>query len=264
MTKDFCQRFKIPIDLAESQRRFVNRAQNLLFNELLYRIDEHYVSREKIRLEVATTLGEYHQGYTDPAQYTKGDFIRTLHAIEGFYRAAPMYGGEIEGCVRRLIEESEVNLSIRWQDGRFFPEGAPFLDEKLVNDVLGQLGNKDLKAVLEPFQKGIRHLLDSAQRPDLRADVITDMYEALEALAQFVTGRPEKDLSANRELFIKQVKASDQYKELLKVYIEYANDFRHAATASKPRPSISLRETESFVYLTGLFIRLAITPGSDS
>jgi hypothetical protein len=33
MTKDFHERFKIPIDFDEARRRFVNRAQNLMFDE---------------------------------------------------------------------------------------------------------------------------------------------------------------------------------------------------------------------------------------
>jgi hypothetical protein len=84
------------------------------------------------------------------------------------------------------------------------------------------------------------------------------MYEALEALAKIVTGRPDKDLSANRELFIKKVKASDEYKQLLKDYIDYANKFRHAVKEGESRPKLTEKEAESFIYLTGLFIRLAI------
>ena len=95
------------------------------------------------------------------------------------------------------------------------------------------------------------------QQPQLRADVITDMYEAVEALAKIVVGNGA-DLSANRERFIAAVKASDPYKKLLKGYVEYANDFRHAAEEGKPKPQVSEREAESFVYLTGVFIRLAM------
>ena len=83
------------------------------------------------------------------------------------------------------------------------------------------------------------------------------MHEALEALAKVETGR-DKDLSANAELFVKAVKASVPYKNLLKQYIEYANNFRHAVGKSAGRPNLSAREVESFMYLTGLFIRLAI------
>ncbi len=84
------------------------------------------------------------------------------------------------------------------------------------------------------------------------------MYEALEALAQIITGRPGQTLSANREMFVSRVGASDHYKKLLKDYIDYAHEFRHAAREPGARPTPSKAEVESFMYLTGIFIRLAI------
>ncbi len=98
--------------------------------------------------------------------------------------------------------------------------------------------------------------MESQKRPELRADVITDMYEALEALAKKATGK-DLDLVKNTG-FIDAVKASAEYKTMLANYIGYANRFRHAAKQTTPRPTLSERETESFVYLTGLFIRLAM------
>jgi hypothetical protein len=89
------------------------------------------------------------------------------------------------------------------------------------------------------------------------------MYEAVEALAKIETGR-DVDLSANCELFVKSVKASEPYKALLKDYIAYANQFRHAPRNKQPRPALSMKETESFVYMTGLFIRLAMRAQDDS
>ena len=84
------------------------------------------------------------------------------------------------------------------------------------------------------------------------------MYEAVEALAKIVTGRPNKDLSANTEMFISKLKVSNHYKTLLKDYIAYGNEFRHAEDEVMPRPPLSEPEVESFIYLTGLFIRLTI------
>ena len=83
------------------------------------------------------------------------------------------------------------------------------------------------------------------------------MYEALEALGKIVTNR-DKDLSANAELFLKKLDVSEAYKKLLKEYISYANNFRHAADISAPKTNLSIAEVESFTYLTRVFIRLAI------
>ena len=114
------------------------------------------------------------------------------------------------------------------------------------------------KTVYDPFVKGLSHYLEAQNRPDRLADVVTDMYEAVEALAKIVTGRSSKDLSGNAEKFISNVKASQHHKTLLKDYIACANEFRHAEDEGRPRPPLSEPEVESFIYLTGLFIRLAI------
>jgi hypothetical protein len=141
--------------------------------------------------------------------------------------------------------------------------GAKLLDNALVNDVLHWLRDKSYNDVLIPYEKGLRHFLQAEKRPEILSDVITDAYEALEALTKIITKRLDSDLSANRELFIKNVGASDAYKNMLKEYIDYANRFRHSPKSIRPRPSLSVPKVESFFYLTGIFIRLAIT-GSDT
>lgn len=255
MNESFYKRFNIKMNLQEAQHRFVNRATNLFFDRLeeIFIIDMETISRI-----VASVLGQRYED-DDLTTYTKGEYLSTLHAIETLYQSISA-GDQIklDKIVEALIEESEVPLSVYWKEGKFFREGAPILDEKLVNNVLGWLESSHFESVMSPFQKGLKHLLDSERRPELLSDVITDMYEALEALTMILTERPDKDLSANRELFLGKIKASEKYKKILKDYIDYANDFRHAIGPGTPRPKITLAEAESFVYLTGLFIRLAI------
>jgi hypothetical protein len=69
----------------------------------------------------------------------------------------------------------------------------------------------------------------------------------------------EKTLDANRELFISKVRASEEYRRILKEYTDFAHNFRHGASAPEKKPSLSYAEAESFIYLTGLFIRLVIS-----
>jgi hypothetical protein len=156
------------------------------------------------------------------------------------------------------MHESEVDFGIRWTKGIFIKSGAKLLDDKLVNDAIDWLYEKKYSNVLKPFEKGLNHFLHSDKRPELLSDVITDMYETLEALSKIITKRPKKDLSANRELFLSKIKASNAYKKILSEYINYANEFRHASEEGRNKPTISQHEVESFIYLTGLFIRLAM------
>jgi hypothetical protein len=132
------------------------------------------------------------------------------------------------------------------------------LDDHLVNDPLRWLRSPAYGTVIAPYEKGLSHFLHATKRPELLADVVTDMYEALEALAKIVTSRLDNDFSGNQQLFLRKVKASEAYKLLLKDYIEYANKFRHAAKDKQGKPELSPKQVESFVYLTGVFIRLAM------
>lgn len=159
--------------------------------------------------------------------------------------------------VQDLLDLSEIDLGIRWSDGRFLPEGAQLLDDRLVNDSLQFLRGKRFETVLMPFEKSLGHLLSARKEPSHLHDAVTDAYEALEAMTKISAGN-DKDLSANRELFIRRVNASDEYKKLLVDYVDYGCRFRHAATPDKPKPAITYREAESFIYLTGIFIRLAM------
>ena len=165
---------------------------------------------------------------------------------------------QLEYLIIIVLMESDIDLGIRWENGVFVQSGARLLDQKLVNETLRWLSNQKYKSVYDPFEKGLSHFLESEKRPELLSDVITDMYESLEALSKIITGRPTKDLSANAQSFIKKVKASEHYKRFLKEYISYANEFRHAIEEGKAKPRLTIKEVESFIYLTGLFIRLAI------
>jgi hypothetical protein len=159
---------------------------------------------------------------------------------------------------------SEVDLGVGWRGGKFYPTGAKVLDDALVNDVLAWLTKATYLTVRQPFEKSLNHLLRARANPELLSDVITDAYEALEAFAKIVAGN-DQTLDANQETFLARICASDEYKQILgeclKKYRPFAHKFRHGASSPEKKPSISYAEAESFVYLTGLFIRLVISSG---
>lgn len=209
---------------------------------------------------IANALGEEYLSFYRINSYMQDNFHRCLRVIEVLYEYAK-YGDNrllFEDIVKSTIQQSEIDLGIKWENGVFIRSGAALLDQKLVNESLRWLSEPKYKNVYTPFAKGLSHFLKSEKQPELLSDVITDMYESLEALSKIVTGKPNKDLSANAELFIKKVKASKAYKKMLKDYIDYANEFRHAVEEGRKKPTLSVNEVESFVYLTGVFIRLAM------
>jgi hypothetical protein len=255
----FHHRFSIEVDLSEARRRFVNRAYNtILDRELLLTTGITEDEVDEVILYVADKLGER---FDEPEfdYYVGQDFHRCLQAIEVLHECLvnKKARASVEAGIRFLLENAEYDLGIKWNGHHFVPAGAKELDDQLVNRPLEWLRAEHLDSVLLPFEKGLRHLLQTIKRPEIRWDVITDMYESVEALAKALTGKKGKDLSSNRDLFMQAINASEGYKRILKAYIEYANEFRHAAEMDKPKSLPSAEETESFVYLTGLFVRMA-------
>jgi len=248
----------VPDEDAKSQ--FVNRVQNLVVKNFFLATIEKKVYKNHILWQVANALGKEYFNIFGFENYVEGDFYACLKALEAAYKALPTKAKKkrLDTIVQHIISQSEVDLGIEWREGIFWPAGAKLLDEALVNEPLQWLSAPNYHNVLAPFEKGLRHFLEAHKYPERLADTVTDMYEALEAMAKVVTCRPKRDLSGNAELFVKKLGLSDYYKKMLKDYISYANEFRHAVEESKERKPPVPQEVEAFVYTTGLFIRLAV------
>lgn len=255
----FHQRFNIEIDLEEGQRRFMNRVNNLApdcFNRAT--TNDH-----QLPWKLATILGMEYRGENKLEHFLTNDFYSCLRTLEVAYSvisssSSSYYLQDFTERIETILSLSEIDLGIRWKDGVFWKSGAKLLDEALVNEPLQWLSNQKYHNVLAPFEKGLRLFLEATKYPERLADTVTDMYEALEAMAKVATSRPNKDLSGNRELFVKKLGLTDYYNRMLKDYISYANEFRHAVEEGEERKPPLAQEVEAFIYTTGLFIRLAI------
>jgi len=274
MPDPFHVRFDIEVPIEEARRRFVHRIANRV-----RQLGLSYDSLDSILNEAEAALGAPHSKFIDPAfafchrwfverwrEIVDDDFVRCLLALEGLYKAiARDFHHAIEDlntAITDTLTESECDVGVSWQNGYFIRKGAQLLDDTLVNESLRWLADPKYQNVLVPFQKGLSHLLEGTKDPQRYGDAVTDMYEALEATAKIVTGKPTKDLSALREEFIATLRLPPTHKEMLKQYIDYGCDFRHALETDQKRTWPLEHEAENFVYLTGLFIRLAIQSGN--
>jgi len=260
MPEKFHQRFGIDLGVDEVKRRFVNRALNFLLDEVPKRAAYRYGIDGKMSLEqhICSTLGERWKGDGCLSTVLGDHFETCLRALEALFNHPNFIDDANEGAIA-ILKDMEIDIGIRWGKGHFLPAGAPALDSALVTDPLNLLNLPEHKGISVAFQKGLDHFLHSTKKPALLADVLTDMHEALEALAKIVCGN-DRDLSANREALVSKLKLSDPYKRMLREYIEYANDVgRHAGTDGREKPLPSQKEVEAFMYLTGLFIRLALS-----
>lgn len=267
MKNNFYERFNIPIDLSGAQRHFMNRIKNII--HLI--IDEMHHSflplpfllepkKTRLLVFIANRVGKkFHSvEYFERSIDHEENFLEHLHLVEALY----VYidedrKSELAGLTEDAVSESAFDLGIVWRNGRFYRKGAPLLDKKLINESLGMLRDKKYENVIDAFEKGLDHFIHSQNEPERLIDAITDVYEALEALAKVICGN-NKDLSANRDLLIKEIDVPEFYRRTLKEYVTYACKFRHALKEGKKRKIPSEREVETFIYLSGIYIRLAL------
>ena len=274
--RTFADRFNIATGIEQAKEKFVNRVDNEIIQAFLQSAVIDYGGLPNlISRTIANHLGvrdEYDKRAsigTRARYYIDDDFVNCLIVIEGIYDALKLYKyhtatmsqwqSELTRILSDIISMSETDLGIYWEDGEFHMTGAKLMDEALVNELLTWLKDPKYINVSTPFQKGLGLYSESIKRPELLSDVVTDLYEALEALAKIVTGKATKDLSANSEKFISELNLNTYYKNMLKEYIEYANEFRHGADPTQKKPVLKQKEVEAFIYLTGIFIRLAVT-----
>jgi hypothetical protein len=259
---NFYKRFNIVVGIEALQQKFINRINILVMEEIVEKKIES-PSFDRIERNIAIKLGSDTKPDGYLPDYYENDYHNCLIVLEVIYNSLVKLGRKkiaqtIGIAIKEALQESEFDLGIEWKYGQFIPKGAVLLDKELINKDLDWLSEKKYHTVYTPFSLGLKHFLESGKKPDLLKNVVRDMYEALEALAKIITGRDSKDLSANKDLFISNVNASDDYKDILKTYITYANKYRHAESKNKERAELKRNEVESFIYLTGIFIRLCI------
>lgn len=258
----FHERFGIELGIEEAKRRFVNRTLNFIFEDIKPIADSKYQEAELIDF-ICSKLGERTAGVSSAEKLIGKDFGKCLLILEAL-SSHPTWQTRANIAIKELLAETEVDIGIRWENGQFLPAGAPVLDDALVTDPLNLLNTPEYKGVSDAFKNGLNHFLHSTKNQNLLADVLTDMYESLEAMAKIVCQNgKDRDLSRNCEAFISKLGLADPYKRMLKEYIEYANKFgRHAGPQGMPKPIPSRKEVEAFMYLTGLFIRVALSKNS--
>jgi len=268
-TPPYHERFSISTDLEDAQKQFVNRLLNLIDNEfpvLQALPSNRSLWADNVLEHIALNLGVRYYPIKGFIAYSGEEYTdQILKSVEVLCEASygfPEFLATLDEGIKSAISMSEVDLGIEWRDGVFWRSGAKLLDEELVNEPLRWLAAPKYKNVLEPFQKGLRHYLEASRDPKKLSDTITDMYEALEALAR-IANHNNSTLGANAENFISNLELDPHYAKMLKDYCEYAHQYRHAAKQDQERITPKPQEVEAFIYATGLFIRLAIRQSAE-
>lgn len=267
MTKKFHERFQeVEINKEEVLSNTLNRFVNMIFdwpNGYLGRIEKNDAKRREIESFVVSYGGvRYNYGRPGIKNYLYNDIYRALKMIEGLYHYLinnydKPVADKLDEYVREIINFAELDINIKWNNGIFSRKGAELLDRELVDKTLEWLKIEEFETVYEPFQDSLEHLMKSSKEPDRLHDGISNAFEALEGMAKIVCSN-EGTLHGNKSRLIKRMGVSPQYEKLLNIYIDIGNPHRHSGSSEKPKPDLTEHEVESYIYLTGIFLRLVM------
>ncbi|MHC4478301.1 MAG: hypothetical protein ACYTEL_21905 [Planctomycetota bacterium] len=279
--KRFSEVFGIQATLDDERKRFVDRINQSVFNEVdskgwakygYVKIAEHICYELGVSIEDTLnmrgpsrsvkrygTYGPYGPGTRQPGPVlprirtlTQDDFRKTLLVIcilyDCFTKPEDWRLKWLCESIEKALSYAACDLGITWKDGLFYPSGAEELDKALVEDTLTWLADypserKDYQRALECYL-GKQHL----------GDVIKNSYLVAEGITRNVLGN-DRTLDKNKTALLAKLRLPGEWASMLGSYIGYAHNLRHA---SEERHDISEQEAEAFLYLTGLIVRLII------
>jgi hypothetical protein len=265
MNKEIFSRFNIKIDLKESQTRFQNKINNILFHSTLF--NNESFTLQKIEFQFCNTYGLKFQDYyrafetnylADNVAFEEY-LLRLICIIEILFDKVPSVAETLSLLIQQYLNESPTDLNLRIvkikKSYSIFPKGSKLLDGKLVDDSLNILTNSKYQSVKVAFEKGLKEYLQSSQDKSKLKNCLRDMQLAMDELSKIVL----KDKNVGVKHLIKNENWSktglnNYYKKMLFEYNDMLDKLSKHSSASK----FSEKEVESVIYLTGLFIRLIL------
>ena len=262
MNKKLFSRFNIKIDLNESQARFRNKINNILFYSTLF--SKGAFELEAIAFQFCNEYGlkfdpdyNFEDEYLDDSITFEEYLTRLICIIDILFEKIPDTAKALCELIDKSINESPTDLNLRLVKSKkrysIFPKGSQLLDDKLVDDSLNILTNPKYQSVRIAFEKGLKEYLQSSQDRSKLKNCLRDMQLSMDELSKIVL----KDKNVGIKHLIKNENWSktglnDYYKKILFEYNEMLDKLSKHSSASM----LSEKEVESVVYLTGLFIRL--------
>jgi len=266
--KRFNKTFGLEDNVATERKRFVDRVNQIIFHEIDTVHTDSFVYHELFEL-ICFELGVNANDFSRRRTYsplgdtfrppsikalTSNDFYKTLLVLCILYVHVNIISDSedkrewISERIKSTMDRCSCDIGIRWKEGFFYPTGAEELDESLIEETLTWLN--DYPGERKDYQKA----LECSLKVDSLTDVIDNCYLAIEGLTRKILGN-DKTLDNNKEQLLRKIDLSDGWKSILATYINYAHNYRHA---SGQRHKITKQESEAYLYMTGLIIRLII------
>jgi len=276
MKNDFNIRFGLSApDIEELKIQFVHRVNSHLFGWLenddgFWKSDfVPWISLESGEpWNEAFTQNHYDEYFDLSLKRISGeDFLRTLWLIEKCYyfikedklklisRTYIFDGSKIVNLtnfdqrVGDILSHSDSKIGIFWKEGKFYKAGAKELDEALIKDNLEWLNN--FPKVKSQYNNALKHFKESLKSVSARKDTITNAYSSIEKLTQTILNN-KSSFDKNSDKLVKYLELPKEYRNIIHFYKQIANEYssRHAGS------EFGDIETEAFIYMTGLLMRL--------
>ena len=257
--REILKKLGIESNLDFSEKYFINRINNIIFHtneifidwDILNKLNIEFIVDAGLKYSRALSVDFYFESQKDFKTYLL--YLQILINRLSLSQAKKL-SKHIDDAFN--LASLDLGYNIKNINGEYILmiSGSKLLDDKLIDDVLNILNADDKNMILNPYKKGLKEFFESKNDKSKLKNVVRDIYESIESLAKYIC-KNDKDLTANKELFINKINANYYYKENLKHFIDYSNEFRHP-----PKKNIELipKEVEAYIYMSGIFIRLAL------
>ena len=274
MDSNLAEDLGIKYNFEEERLKFLNRIKNKLFIPIEKDSDYRYILKY-----ICNEFGEDLENYEDPGyakfgnhcehylpleKLTTKDFARTLQLVEVFIKIRdkihmPFLKHQISAIVSETILESKLDIGINWDEQRniFLKSGDEFLDKNIHHETLLKLNKPNLEKIERIYSESLRKFFEK----DIT--FMDGCHSSLEKLFQIILNKPDTGINKTFEEIFRQYNIANEWKSITKQFIEIANNhYRHDSFDNSSPNKFAynfenhFKELESFLYLTGVLLRL--------
>lgn len=262
--KELFKRFNINITLKDAQGKFINKINNILFNGQAFNSSTFKI--EDFKWELCNDIGLVYHSYENfnNTYLVNIPFNEYLLRLQCFLNILYFRNKEkhdiLFSIIRDAINTSTIDIGLRIKNNKknsaqIYFSGSKLLDDKLVDDVLGVLEGENKSAIKLAFEKGLKEFLESRKEKDKLKNSIRDM--------QLACDETIKVLFDDKNFGFKHFFKDERWKkiglnEYQKQIFWNLNEYIDKLVKHKADSKINSEDAELVIYLTGLFIRIAL------
>ena len=250
------------MSLKEAQKRFINKICNLLSHSRLFHSKDFNI--EDLAYPFSIKYGLKYTGFTSIENtYLTSDlsffeFIIRLNCLIDLIaekNAGVLY--TFINFIKESLNESPIDLQLRVKKNKksydILPSGSPLLDEKLVDNSLAIIEDSKYKKIRIAFEKGLKEFLVPGEDKSGYLNAIRDMQLSLDEVSKILLN--DKNVGFKHLLKNKNWENTGLNEYFQKIFYQL-NEMIDKLVKHNSSTHFSKSDTETIIYLTGMFIRL--------